>query len=182
MSIRQTVGGAQNVVTRCRTSASSTGWALKPRVVEDEHGGFGVPRCEDAAPGVLRPPRRADVPVTIARLQADPVEASRGDRPDSSGACAPRASASRRAGREVQQQGIGRGRRAAGSNAGSAIRCRFDGDPSWNVAANGDPGEGAVDPLELRHVGGARRSRGGRRPRSTRSCDVDWREQGAWPA
>ena len=47
--------------------------AAEARVVVDEHTGLRVERREEAAPGVLGPARRADRPVHVARLQAEPV-------------------------------------------------------------------------------------------------------------
>ena len=73
MSIRHTVGGAQNVVTRARTERGQQRGGREPLVVQHQHGRARVPRREHVAPGVLGPARRGQVQVHVARLDADPV-------------------------------------------------------------------------------------------------------------
>ncbi len=47
---------------------------VEARVIGDEDGCLRVPRREERAPCVLRPPWRADVPMPVAGLQPDPVQ------------------------------------------------------------------------------------------------------------
>src|SRR6185369_16271714 len=46
---------------------------VEMRLVVYEDRGARVPGREEAAPGVLRPARRADVPMDVVRPQADPI-------------------------------------------------------------------------------------------------------------
>ena len=71
--MRQTVGGAQIVVTLLATIASSMSARVEARLVGDEHRRAGVPGGEEAAIGVLRPAGRRNVQVHVAGLQAEPV-------------------------------------------------------------------------------------------------------------
>ena len=153
MSIRHTVGGAQSVVTRCATSVSRTRLRVEAGVVVDEDRGARVPRREEAAPRVLRPARRADVPVHVAFTEPDPVHG---------GEVADRVAAvrvqhhlrlRRRAGREVEEKRVV----AVRLPIRLEIRCSIGviGDPARTRRADDDAR------VVSRHVVELRRALGG---------------------
>ncbi len=73
MSMRQTVGGAQKLVTPARSISAISRAGVEARVVVDEDGRLGVPGREEVGPGVLGPAGRGDVQMHVAGLEADPV-------------------------------------------------------------------------------------------------------------
>ena len=73
MSMRQTVGGAQKVVTCARRIWSSSADGVEPRVVVDEDRRLGDPGREEARPRVLGPAGRADRQVHVTGPRPDPV-------------------------------------------------------------------------------------------------------------
>ena len=106
---------------------------------------------------MLGPPWRADVPVTIAGLQADPVHR----REVADGIALMRVhhelGLGGRARREIQQHRIaGARRRRSAMNAASACRRRIVSMPLCRRVADRDSGERAGHAGELRHVGRAR--------------------------
>ena len=122
ISMRHTVGGAHIVVTRQRSSTAEHRLGVEARVVVDEHAGAGVPGCEEAAPRVLGPTGRRDVEVHVPGLQADPVHRRQvADRIALVGV-QNELGLGRRAGREVQQQRVGR--------AGLSVRGEIDARPA----------------------------------------------------
>ena len=115
--MRQTVGGAQNVVMpRVRDDVQQRG-GVEALVVEDRDRRLGEPGREDVAPGVLGPAGRAEVQMHVAGLQAEPVH--RREVPDGIGGVGvldelrPRG----RAAGEVQEQRVARARGAVGREA-----------------------------------------------------------------
>jgi hypothetical protein len=71
--MRHTVGGALSVVTLIRSDSLQHSTCIEARLVGDEYGGTSIPRCKKTAPRMLRPPRRRDVEMHVAGLQAKPV-------------------------------------------------------------------------------------------------------------
>ncbi|MCY1350237.1 hypothetical protein D9M69_364650 [compost metagenome] len=131
------------------------GRGAEARDVVDEHAGAGVPRREQAAPGVLGPTRRGDVEVDVAGLQADPVH--RGEVPDRVALVAVQhhLRLGGGAGGEVQQQRVvGAGRAIGGEGGGIAGRGGV-GHPAGNRRADADAGAALGEAGELVSMGAA---------------------------
>jgi hypothetical protein len=90
-------------------------------VVVDEDGGAGIPGREEAAPRMLGPAGRADVPVDVALLQADPVHGRQVADRVALLAVQHQLRFRGGAGGEVQQQRVGGARHAVGREPGSAL-------------------------------------------------------------
>ncbi len=144
--MRQTVGGAQSVATRCSASSTSVRRASNRAAARHEDGGPRVPGREERAPGVLGPSGRADVAVPVALAHADPVHrrevAHRVARVGVEDHLRPGG----RAGGEIEEEGIPGARDAVGLEPG---RLRFGvlpGQPAGRAAADEDadavPGNG----------------------------------------
>ena len=116
--MRQTVGGAHNVVTLLAAIVSSRRAGVEAALVGDEHRGADIPRREEAAPGVFRPARRRHVQVDVAGQQPQPVH--RRQMPDRIGPVRVQHQLRlrRRAGGEIQQQRIVRIRLAIRAKVG----------------------------------------------------------------
>jgi hypothetical protein len=84
------------------------------RVVVDEYRCAGVPGREKAAPGVLRPAGRTDVPMHVARLQSEPVHGRQMPDRITLLAVQHQFGFRGRAGGEIEQLRVGRQRRAVG--------------------------------------------------------------------
>ena len=122
-------------------------------VVVDEDRRLGDPRCEEAAPGVLRPPRRADREVHVTGPQAEPVH--RGevtDRVRRVGVLDELRPARGSRGEVVQQRLVHPG-------AGVILRCRrrqervLVGGPVRRAGSDPDAGDRGADAVELVRVG-----------------------------
>ena len=121
---------------------------VEARVVEDEDRGARVPRREEAAPGVLRPARRADVPVHVAFTQSDPVHRREVADRIAHVRVQHHLRLRRRAGREVEEKRVVAARLPIGLEIADAIG--GIGDPPRARQADDDAREVTRDLVELR--------------------------------
>ncbi len=127
---------------------------MKPRLIEDEHAGAGIPRREDAGIGVLGPARRGDVEVHVTGLQ--PQDIHRAEMPDRIALMAVlhELGFGGGAGCEVEQQRVGWARLAIRREIGGWRRQVFVTVPARHIAG-ADQREALGDSLELRRLGRA---------------------------
>ncbi|EGJ73920.1 putative acetyl-CoA synthetase [Streptomyces sp. Tu6071] len=128
---------------------------VEARVVEDEDGRLGVPRCEEVRPGVLRPAGRRDVEVDVPRAQPDPVHRREVAHRVGEVGVLDEFGAGGGTGGEVEHEGLvgaggalGDERGARGGGLGVVV-------PAGDGRADGDAGPVAGDLRELLQVGGA---------------------------
>jgi len=117
-------------------------------VVEDEDRGPGAPGREEAAPGVLGPARRADVPVHVAFTQPDPVQGREVADGVAHVGVQHHLRFRRGTGREVQEERVLAARLSVRREIGGAIG--IIGEPARTRRAHGDAGVVPRHSVELR--------------------------------
>ncbi len=127
------------------------GLRIEARLVVDEDRGAGIPGREEAGIGVLRPARRGDVQVHVARPQAEPVHRRQVADRIALLVVQHELRLGRGAGGEVEQQRIRRARLALRREGSRALQQRVVLRPARG-AADRDARDGGIEPLELRRI------------------------------
>ena len=125
------------------------------RLVEQEHRGAGVPRREDAAPGVLGPAGRGDVEMDVAGPQAQPVHGREMADRIALVAVQDQLRLAGGAGGEIEQQRIGRPGLAVRHECGRRRIGVLVVLPARRRAADDDPRVVAGEVVELGGIRGA---------------------------